>query len=407
MVVGTGKKLRGRSPPRKTRRVPTSVILALRSLSFRRVQTALAVLGVALGVLALTLILGIQNGFREAFIRQILETTGHLTLSLHGQSIRGFEQRLATLREQVPEVVGAAPAVLGQGILEVDSSFMGVNLKGLDPQHEGSVTRLLDFVMEGGSVEFAGANEVLLGRRLAEDLRIRVGDPVKLVLPGGALYNMWVRGILDSGVQVVDRQTVFTSLRFARKAFGYRDGVSHLFLACRDPEDAGVVAARAAEVSGLDAESWMDQHQTLLKAMDLERRAMFVIIALTLMVAGFGVSNVLTLLVYDKYQDVGILRSIGASRSTILWMFMLQGLIIGVGGTLLGMGLSVVVGQALQSYPIQLPGEIYYADTVPVVFKAWECLLIACFSLLVSALAGLPSTIRALRVDPVEVIHSA
>jgi ABC-type lipoprotein release transport system permease subunit len=358
-------------------------------------------------VLALTLILGIQNGFREAFIRQILETTGHVTLSLQGRVIRGYEERLESIRREVPGVIGAAPAVLGQGILEVESSFMGVNIKGFDPAQEGQVTRLVDFIQEGGARDFAGANEVLLGKRLAEDLRLQVGDPVKLVLPGGALYNMWVRGIVASGVQVIDRQTVFTSLRFARKAFGYQDGVSHLFVACKNPEQADLVARQVSEVTGLDGESWKQQHLTLLKAMDLERRAMFVIIALTLMVAGFGVSNVLTLMVYDKYQDVGILRSIGASRGTILWMFMLQGLLIGVGGTLLGIFLSIGAGELLQFFPIQLPGEIYYADTVPVQFRFNECFAIACFSLLVSLLAGLPSTLRALRVDPVEVIHGA
>lgn len=384
--------------------MPISVLLALRSLSFRRLQTGLAVLGVALGVLALSLILGIQNGFRDAFIKQILESTGHVTLSLRGRVIRNFERRLEDLRSKVPGVAGAAPAVLGQGILEVDTSFTGVNLKGFDPAQERSVTRLLDFVIEG-SGEFTGANEVLLGKRLAQELRVGVGDPVKLVLPGGGLHNMWVRGILDSGVQQVDSQTVFTSLRFARKAFGYQEGVSHLFVSCTAPDQANRVAAAAAEVTGLEGESWMDQHQTLLKAMDLERRAMFVIIMLTLMVAGFGVSNVLTLMVYDKYQDVGILRSIGVSRQVVLWAFLLQGLLIGMGGTLLGVLLSLGAGDLLQRYPIQLPGEIYYASTVPVHFQAHELVAIAALALVVSALAGLPSTLRALRVDPVEVIH--
>jgi len=386
--------------------VPLPILLALRALTFRKLQTGLAVLGVALGVLALTLILGIQNGFGQAFIEQILESAGHVTLSLRGRVIRDWEARIRDLQAQVPGLRGVAPAVLGQGILEVDSSFTGVNIKGLNPEHEREVTGLLGFLVEG-EADFAGANEVLLGKRLAAELRVGVGDPVKLVLPGGALYNMWVRGILDSGVQQVDSQTVFTSLRFARKAFGYRDGVSHLFLACVDPDQAAEVARRAHEVTDLDAESWMDQHRTLLSAMDLERRAMFVIIALTLMVAGFGVSNVLTLMVYDKYQDVGILRSIGATRGVVLWMFLLQGLVIGMGGTLLGVLLSLGMGEVLQTFPIQLPGEIYYAKTLPIRFELVEFAAIAVFALLVSLLAGLPSTVRALRVDPVEVLHGS
>jgi lipoprotein-releasing system permease protein len=139
--------------------------------------------------------------------------------------------------------------------------------------------------------------------------------------------------------------------------------------------------------------------------MDLERRAMFVIIALTLMVAGFGISNVLTLMVYEKYRDVGILRGVGTHRGVILWMFLLQGLAIGTLGTILGILLSLGLGDLLQRYPIQLPGEIYYTQTLPIRFDPSEFLVIAAISMLVAGLAGLPSAIRALRVDPVEVIH--
>lgn len=384
--------------------MPLPILLALRSLTFRRIQTGLAVLGVALGVLALTLILGIQNGFREAFIRQILETSGHVTLSLRGRIVRDTEEKLRALRAEVPHLTGAAPAILGQAILEVESSFAGVNVKGFDPEQEHQVTKILDFVVDGDP-GFSGANEFMIGARLANELGLRPGDPVKLVLPGGALYTMWVRAVIKSGVQTVDGQTVFTSLRFARKAFSYRGGVSHIFLACDHPDNARRVAEAAGELTGLDAESWMDQHEILLRAMDLERRAMFVIIALTLMVAGFGVSNVLTLMVYEKYRDVGILRSIGASRGDVLTMFLLQGLLIGFGGTVLGVLLCLGMGEVLQAYPIQLPGEIYYSQTLPIRFKREEFIAIACFSLVVATLAGLPSAVRAVRVDPVGVIH--
>ncbi len=385
--------------------MPLPLVLAIRSLVIRRFQTGLAILGVALGVLALTLILGIQNGFREAFVRQILETSAHLTLAAPGARLGDVEGRLATLRA-LPGVSGAAPAILGQGILEAGHAFSGVNFKAIDPEQETAVTRLLGFVIEG-EASFSGPQEILVGSRLAKDLRLKPGDPVKLVLPGGELYDMWVRGVLDSGVGAIDAQTILVSLRFAARAMGFKDGVSHLFVACRDPEQAPAIAAEAARATGLVPETWQDSHRTLLKAMELERRAMFVIIALTLMVAGFGVSNVLTLMVTEKYRDVGILRSLGLSASGVLGAFLFQGLLIGIGGTLLGVGLSLGLGSLLEIYPIPLPGDIYYADTLPIRFSAREFLAISVLSLVVTALAGLPSARKAVRVDPAEVVHGA
>lgn len=390
-----------------------SLLLATRSLAFRKVQTALAVLGVALGVLALTLILGIQNGFRDAFVRQILETSGHASLSAGGARIRDVPGLLAAL-EPVPGLAGAAPAILGQAILENESAFMGVNFKAIDPDLEPRVTKLLDFVVDG-EASFSSSTEVMLGVRVAEQLRVRPGDPVKLVLPGGDLYDLWVRGVFDTGMSAVDSQLVLVDLRFAARALKFRDGVSHIFLACDDPERADHVVSAAYEVAvartglrqSMGGESWKSTHATLLKAMDLERRAMLVIIALTLMVAGFGVSNVLTLMVYERHRDVGILRSMGASPSVMLWMFLLQGLLIGGGGAVLGCVASLGLGEALQRYPIPLPGDIYYADTLPIRFEVSEFLLIVGVSLLVAALAGLPSARRALMVDPAEVVHAS
>lgn len=385
--------------------MPLPLVLATRSLVYRRLQTTLAVVGVALGVMALTMILGIQNGFRAAFVRQILESAGHVTVSARG-GVLGSVDRMVKDLSAIPGVIGVAPAILGQGILEVDHAFSGVNFKAVDPAREGSVTRLLEFVVEGDS-RFVGTNDVLVGKRLAEELSLHPGDRAKLVLPGGNLHDLWVRGVIDSGMNQVDAQTILVSLRFARRALGYREGVSHMFLACDDPEQADRVASDIETRTGLPAESWMDSHQTLLKAMELERRAMLVIIALTLMVAGFGVSNVLTLMVYEKHRDVGILRSMGAGAGTILATFLLQGVVIGCLGIAFGSAGSLLLGKALDTWPIQLPGDIYYAETLPVRFSWEEFAAIAFLSLVVTALAGLPSARRALAVDPVEVVHAA
>jgi lipoprotein-releasing system permease protein len=165
--------------------VPLPLVLAFRSLAFRRLQSVVAVAGVALGVLALNLIVGIQNGFRQAFVEQILESAGHVTLSAPGSRIGHWEGRIETLRRELPEVIGAAPAILGQAILEVDTAFAGVNFKAIEPDREPEVTRLLERVV-AGEATFRGVNEVLVGSKLASELRITVDSPVKLVLPGAS-----------------------------------------------------------------------------------------------------------------------------------------------------------------------------------------------------------------------------
>lgn len=386
--------------------MPLPLVLAFRSLAFRRLQSVVAVLGVALGVLALNLIVGIQNGFRQAFVEQILESAGHVTLSAPGARIGNWEGRIEMIRRELPEVAGAAPAILGQAILEVETAFAGVNFKAVEPDREPEVTRLLEHVV-AGEARFRGVNEVLVGSKLAAELRIKVDTPVKLVLPGGQLYDLWVRGIVESGVGHVDSQLILVSRRFAAKALKFGEGVSHIFLACRDPERADAVARDAARLTGLRAESWKDEHETLLKAMELERRAMFVIIALTLAVAGFGVSNVLTLMVYDRWRDIGILRSMGAPRPMIRSMFLLQGLLLGVGGTVVGLAGTGVLAALLRRYPIPLPGGVYYANTLPIRFDALEGLAVCILAVAIATLAGMPSAARALAVEPAEVVHAA
>lgn len=409
---------RAPAPRQKPRSVPerpggwslvgirTSVMLAVRGLSFRLKQTLLSMLGVVLGVVALTTILSVANGFEAGLINSILETSGHIQVFSSQDHEISNPDHIAKLIAKVPGVKAVAPAILVQGMVEneKEQTFSGCNIKGIDPTRELEVNAIGAHMVDG-KFAFGGPNEIILGRELARQLKAAVGKPLKMTIPDGTKYPLTVAGIFKTGISDFDYQMVLIPVPLAQKAFGFADSVSHLFVRCTDPIQAGIVAKQIRKDTAYDALSWMETNRVLLEAIALERRVMFVVIFLTLVVAAFGISNILTMMVLEKYRDIGIMRALGMRPSQITRIFLMQGLFIGVTGTVLGCLGGFALGSLLQVLPINLPAEIYYVDKVPVMFNPRDFLAIAALACTVSLVASYFPARKAMRIQPVEAIR--
>ena len=377
--------------------------LAIKGIKARPRQYVVCVLGVFLGVLALTVIMAVSNGFETALVNSILETTGHITISSPTHLITRWEELRRDLEARA-DIKSASPCILGQCIIEHGQAFSGVNMRGVIPERENAISKM-STKMTTGSFVFNTPKDVFLGSPLAKQLGVKAGQYVKLVCPDGEGYEMRLCATFETGVSQFDLQTVFVPLRFAQRSLGFGSGVSHVLATVHSPLEARTIANSVAAQTGLRATSWLQSNKTLLSALSMEKRVMFLVLVMTLVVAGFGIANVLTMVVYEKYRDIGVLRAIGASRGMVMKIFIIQGFIVGVAGVILGLLGGVAVGTLLDTYPIALPGNIYYVDKVPVEFHLDDFILVALTACFVATIAGLFPARRAVVVQPWEAIR--
>jgi len=382
-----------------------SLLLAARGLSFRFKQTLLSMAGVSLGVIALTTILSVANGFEQGLISSILETSGHIQVSSGDHEI-SHPDDIARIVAGIRGVEAVAPAIVAQAMVEneKEQAFQGCLVKCIDPVREQKIN-CVGQRMADGKYAFTGRDQIILGKDLARQLHAMVGRPLNMTIADGNKYPLTVVGIFKTGLSDFDFQTVLVPIALGQKVFGFGDSVSHLFVRLSDPMNARAVALRIRKDTAYEAQSWLDTNRVLLEAISLERRVMFIVIFLTLIVAAFGIANVLTMVVLEKFRDIGIMRALGMRRHEISRIFVLQGLFVGVVGTLLGCLGGYGLGRILQIVPIRLPLEVYYVDRVPVIFNLRDFLAIAGLACGVSLLASYFPARKAMKIQPVEAIR--
>ncbi len=382
----------------------TTVFLALRGLRFRKRQTALAVMGVFVGVLAMTTIISVSNGFEKGLVNQILDTTGHLQIWSKSHQIYRYRKVCGEVAK-APGVIANAPCVLAQGIVEYEEAFTGVRLKGIEPSQERT---LYDFqrYMKKGRFGFTHERQVLLGQPLAEKLGTKIGNRIRLIVPGKEdPPQLLVIGLFKTGVREYDHEMVFVPIALAQKVLGYGDTVSHIFVKTDDPIRVRSLAQRLRKTLNLEVTTWLDYNRTLLEALSLEKRALFVIILLTLLVASFGIGNLLTMMVYEKIHDIGMMRAMGLGARGVRSVFVVKGLVIGVIGALTGIIGGLVVGTMLQHVTIPLPSDIYYVNRVPVDFQLTDFVLIGLLACAVASFAGFFPARKAAAIEPYQAIR--
>jgi lipoprotein-releasing system permease protein len=398
---------------------------ATRRNGFISFISGVSMLGIALGVAALIIVLSVMNGFQKEVRDRMLGVVSHIEIyAADGAALPDLAGTLATVGAH-PQVLGAAPFIATQALLARGEDMKGTMVRGIDPALEPRVTDLVQQPGGGALLRLRpGEFGVVLGGELARALGVRAGDPVTLVAPGGQvtpagvlprLKQMTVVGTFDSGHYEYDASLVLMHVDDAARIFRL-EGASGVRLKLRDLHQAREVAAELALRlgPGVLVRDWTRQNRTWFAAVQVEKRMMFIILTLIVAVAAFNLVSTLVMTVTDKRADIAILRTLGASPRSIMGIFVVQGAMVGVIGTLAGLALGLgvafnidVLVPALERLlgASFLPKDIYLISRMPSDPQQADILPVALISLALAFVATLYPSWRASRVNPAEALR--
>jgi lipoprotein-releasing system permease protein len=406
--------------------VSYSSFIALRYLKGRRrhtpisLNTIISIGGVALGVMALIVVLSVMSGFEHDLMKKILGTNSPIIVSsFNDKGITDYNQQMKKIQE-IPHVISVAPFTYSEVMLTSPGSVSGIILKGVDPTSISKVTELSK-TMVAGSV--SGLNTsgpvpgILLGRELAANLGVRTGERVRVVSPFGTITPLGmapkfqefvVTGLFDTGMYEYDSKLAYISIPVAQKFFGLGDSVTGFEVRIDDLNLSASLARTIQNHLGFPfrARDWMQMNRSLFSALKLEKITMFVILVLIIIVASFNIVSTLIMIVIDKAREIAILKSMGATRAGIMKIFMINGTIIGVVGTLIGLAGGLAVCFIIEKTSlITLPSDIYYISHLPARVDPVELVVICASAIIISFGATLYPSWQAAKLDPLEALR--
>lgn len=394
-------------------------LLAKRKQAFISVISAISILGVTVGVMALVIALALMTGLQQEVRDRILGSNPHIFVWNQG-GITDYKAESEKLR-QYPGVVGAAPAVLGKALITSSSGEAFITLKGVDPTIESSVTDVGGALTSGSLNALTPKSEeevaaILLGKDLAAQLGVAVGDSVRLLTPQGTLSPMGmvprtrrlvVGGIFSLGLFEFDSQWGFVSLDVAERLLD-KQRVDFIQLRVRDMYEAPRMAEDIPTKLGADyiVQDWSDMNKSLFSALWIEKMAISLTIFLIVMVAALNIVASLILLVMEKHRDIAILKTMGASGRSVTLIFMAQGLIIGVVGTFVGAGAGLVISWVADRYKlIRIPIDVYQVSHVPFTVLPLDFALVVLGAILICFIATIYPSRQASRLDPAQALR--
>lgn len=400
--------------------------VALRYLFSKREQKFIsviswtAVLGVALGVGALVVVLGVMNGFTTDLRDKIIGATSHAVIFDGMGHVTPTEELLTAIRS-VDGVIGATPFIYSELMVSSSTGGKGIVLRGIDPKSAVGTIGVLDKIVEGsvdGLETSDGLPGIIVGLDLAKRLALNVGSRVNMIAPSGqstaAGYTPKVKpfrvvAIFSMGMFEYDSSLAFVSLPAAREILGWTtDVVTGIEVAVNDPNDAEIISERIVDTirGSFYVQTWMRMNANLFAALQLEKTAMSIILFLVVVVGAFSIITSLVMLVMEKTRDIAILMSLGAKRTTIRSIFVIEGLLIGLLGTSLGYILGLTACWLLKKYRfIKLPKGVYSLDYLPVLLHASDLVIIGVAAMLICFLATIYPARKAANLEPVSALR--
>lgn len=415
--------------------LPYEIFVGLRYLRAKRrtrtisFNTFISITGITLGVAALIGTLGIMTGFKEDMQAKILGTTSHVVVQERGsQSMVGYSD-LVTQVKGIPGVIAATPYIFKQVLLTSKSGVQGIILRGIDPDTEPDVTDVAENVKFGELKDLANPPAtkkedgslatpkpgIILGKELALRLGLFVGNSVNVVSPVGPISALGmtpkirpfqVVGIFESGMYEYDSSLAYISLQEAQKFFSLGNTVTGIQVKVEHVFTANETAARINGALGLgySARDWMELNRNLFSALKLEKTMMFLLLVLITLVASFNIVGTLTMIVNEKQREIAILKTMGATPKAIMRIFMLNGLVIGLTGTAIGIPLGYTFLFLIENY-WTFDQTVYYISHIPVHVQGLDVLLVACSAIFISFAATVYPSWQAAKLAPVSALR--
>lgn len=410
-------------------RLPYELFIALRYLRAKKrhkavsLNTFISIGGVTLGVAALIATLAVMTGFSEDLRDKILGTNAHVIVqNLRSGGISDYRD-IASKIEGLPHVVSAAPFIQNEVMLTSHAATTGSIIRGIEPALEGKVTDISKTLKLGDihdlskgltkdNIQYPG---IILGAELSKHLSVAIGDTINVVSPTGKIGPMGmipkfrkfaVVGIFDSGMYEYDSKLAYLSIPEAQDFFGTGDVASAIAVRI-DNIFAAKETARSIELTlgtSFWARDWMEMNRNLFSALQLEKIVMFIILILIVLVASFNIIGTLTMIVIEKSREIAILKAMGATRQGIMSIFIVQGIIIGVIGTVIGVPLGYGISLLIQHF-YTLPADVYYISHIPAKTRISDLLLVASSAIGISLLSTLYPSWQAAKLDPVEALR--
>jgi lipoprotein-releasing system permease protein len=401
---------------------PFPVFIAMRYLRSRKrqsglsFQTAISIGGVAVGVMALIIVLSVMSGFHEDLQKKILGMNAHIVVLDYSGTI-DFSEGVVDKIKGDREIISTSPFILGQVMVSSGKKGQGVYVRGIDPSLEADTTDIARHLKEGTLADLVredGLPGIILGKELAERLGVFKNDVVTMLSPSGEIGPLGMLpkvkkfklvGIFDVGMFEYDSNLVLVSLKAAQDFFGMGNAVTGIEVKISDIYRAAEVRERIQKVLGFPylVKDWMQMNRNLFSALRLEKFAMFVILVLIILVASFNIVSTLIMNVIEKQREIAILKAMGATNKGIMSVFMIQGFLIGFIGTLIGLTGGYALSYILNTYQIiKLPPDIYYLSHLPVKVHISDFVAVSVSAIVISFLSTIYPAWQAAKLNPIE-----
>ena len=362
-------------------------------------------MGVAVGVTALIVVLAVMSGFDNELREKIVGTNSHIVIERDG-GITDYDELIHRI-DGLPHVVASSPFVNGQALIRQKDQVTGVILRGIDPERERRVTDIERY-LEQGTLPLK-KDSVLIGRELAWRLNLMLGDTISLISAAGPKPKTFrIEGIFNSGMFDYDMNLVFASIEGAQDFYGVEGLVGGIGIKVDDVYRADRIKNEIQKSIGFGywVKSWSDLNKNLFSALKLEKITMFIILALIVVVACFNIISTLIMMVMEKTRDIGILKSIGTTSSSIRKIFMLNGFFVGFLGTALGAIGGFILCALLKRYEfIKLPRDIYYIERLPIDLNIMDAATVIASAMVITLCSTLYPAWQAARMEPVEALR--
>lgn len=380
--------------------------IAKKHIFERKRQSLISTLGIAIGIIVLIVSIGIANGLDKNMISSILSMTSHVLVE-NGDKLSDYNE-LKEKIEKIPGVKGAVPSIETQGIFKYNGIYggyiSGVKIEGFDLESAKKAMDL-DKKIVKGSISPNKINGVLIGKELFKNIGASLGDEVTIISSENKEIKFKIEGVFQSGYYDYDINMVLLPLKAAQYLVYSGDTVNKIDVTLNDPYKAPEIADRIMSETKIFSRTWGDLNRNLLSALSLEKTVMIMVFSLIVIIAGFVVWVTLNMLVREKIKDIGIMRSMGFSRKSIMKIFLIQGMLLGIAGIIVGTIVALCFLWYIKNYTLAFITSIYYLTKIPVEISVKEIGIIIGANIGIIFVSSVFPAYRAAKMETVEALR--